>query len=52
MPDEEQDLSEWLAGKSSGGDGDGAGVIGAPATVAGGAQIIDLPTGTTDGNIG
>jgi DNA-directed RNA polymerase subunit beta' len=58
MPDEEQDLSEWLAGRSSGGDGAsagagaGAGVIGAAGNATGGAQIIDLPTGTTDGNIG
>ena len=49
MADEEQDLSEWLAGRQAG-DGENAGV-GCGATI-GGAQIIDLPTGTTDGSIG
>jgi DNA-directed RNA polymerase subunit beta' len=37
MPDDGQDLSEWLAGKASAGE--------APAP-AGGAKVIDLPTGT------
>jgi DNA-directed RNA polymerase subunit beta' len=39
MADEEQDLAEWLAGKAQTGEG-------APGA---GAQVIDLPTGTTSG---
>jgi len=43
--DEEQDLAEWLAGRSETGD-TGVGILaGAPS---GGAEVIDLPTGESE----
>jgi hypothetical protein len=39
--DEEQDLAEWLAGRSETGD-PGVGIL---AGGPGGADVIDLPTG-------